>query len=308
MKEGFYRVLIALSRPMGQWFFRVIAWGIASGYFVFFPGRVAVSMRFYRALFPTRRAWYHLWCAWRQYHHFTSVFLDRFLFFDNQNITFTHEGWEYLEDAVKRTVGGVLLMSHLGNWEIAAHIFLQVCGQCNPGMKLLLYLGRKHKEQIERMQKESLVQCGVKVIAVERDGGSPFDIVEGINFLKAGGLVSLTGDRKWREDQRSIPVRFLGHEAFLPETPFVFALLSSSPLLIFFAYRTGRQVYHFKVMPPQYVHAQGRKDRQKTIRKAAQSYAELLEDAVRYHPFEWYHFEPFIGRKLDENSLRKTIA
>jgi predicted LPLAT superfamily acyltransferase len=54
-------------------------------------------------------------------------------------------------------------------------------------------------------------------------------------------------------------------------------------------------------MPPEYVRAQGRKDRQAAIRKAAQAYAELLEDAVRHHPFEWYHFEPFIGRKLDED-------
>ncbi|MBI4633680.1 MAG: lysophospholipid acyltransferase family protein [Deltaproteobacteria bacterium] len=298
MKEGFYRFLIALSKLLGERFFRIIAWGIASGYFFLFPGRVAISVRFYRALFPSRQWWHHLWCAWKQYHHFTSVFLDRFLLFDDKNVTFTHEGWEYLEDAVNSKIGGVLLMSHVGNWEIAAHLFLRVPARNNPEMKLLLYLGRKHKEQIERVQKESLVRSGVQVVAVGQEGGSPFDIVAGINFLKAGGLVSLTGDRKWREDQRSIPVRFLGHEAFLPETPFVFALLSGSPLLIFFAHRTGRQMYHFKIMPPQCVCAQGRKDRQEAIRRAAQAYAERLEDAVRRYPFEWYHFEPFIGRKL----------
>lgn len=308
MKEGFYRFLIALSRLLGQRFFRAIAWGIASGYFLFFPGRVAASIRFYRALFPARRGLYHLRCAWRQYHHFPSVFLDRFLLFDDKNVAFTHEGWEYLEDAVTRQTGGVLLMSHVGNWEIAAHLFLRVHARDNPGMKLLLYLGKKHKEQIERVQKESLVRSGVQVIAVGREGGSPFDIVAGINFLKAGGLVSLTGDRKWRADQRSIPVRFLGHEAFLPETPFVFALLSGSPLLIFFAYRTGRQTYHFTIMPPLSVRAQGRRDRQEAIGRAAQAYAERLEDAVRRHPFEWYHFEPFLGRKLDENPPGKAIA
>lgn len=301
MKGDFYRVLIALSKLMRQWFFRVIAWGIASGYFVFFPGRVAVSVRFYGDLFPLKGQLYHLRCAWKQYHRFTHIYLDRFLLFDDHNVTFTHEGLEYLEDAVERKVGGVILMSHVGNWEIAAHLLLQVHGRNNPGMKLLLYLGQRHKDQIERTQKEGLVRSGIKIIAVDQDGGSPTDIVEGINFLKAGGLVSLTGDRKWREDQRSIPVRFLGHEAFLPEIPFALALLSGTPLFIFFAYRTGRQTYHFKIVPPVYVHAQGRKDRQEAIRKAAQAYAELLEDTVRHHPFEWYHFEPFIGRKLDED-------
>lgn len=300
MKETFYRLLIILSKQMGPWVFRVIAWWIASAYFLFFPRRVAVSVGFYRALFPSKRGWYHLWCTWKQYHNFTDVFLDRFLLFNNPDVTLTHEGWEYLENALNSKTGGVILMSHVGNWEIAAHLLLMVHGRDNPGMKLLLFLGRKRKEQIERAQKESLVQSGIKIIAVEQGGGSPFDIVEGINFLKSGGLVSLTGDRKWREDQRSIPVQFLGHEVFLPEAPFVISMLSGTPLFIFFTYRTGRQKYHFKILPPQYVKAQDRKERHKTIIGAAQTYAECLEDTVRHHPFEWYHFGPFIGRKLDK--------
>jgi predicted LPLAT superfamily acyltransferase len=225
--------------------------------------------------------------------------MDRFLIFDEHNVTITHEGWEFLEDAVNRKAGGIILMSHVGNWEIAAHT-LKVRGRNNQGMKLLLYLGQKHKDQIERTQKESLVQSGVKIIVAEENTVSPADIIEGINFLKAGGLVSLTGDRIWRKDQRSLPVRFLGHEAFLPETPFIFALLSGTPLYLFFAFRTGKQKYHFQILPPQYVHAKDRNDRQEVIRRAAQLYADRLLEMVRQHPFEWYHFEPFIGQRLDE--------
>jgi len=264
MKEAFYRFLIALSKRMGLWVFRFTAWCIATGYFLFFPKRVAVSLRFYKTLFPSRGVLHPLWCTWKQYHSFTHVYLDRHLIFEKQYMDITHEGWEHLEDAVNRKTGGIILMSHLGNWEIAAHM-LKVRGRNNPAMRLLLYLGRKHKEQIEGAQKESLVRSGVQIIAVDEDGGSPADIVEGINFLKAGGLVSLTGDRRWREDQRSIPVRFLGHEALLPETPFVFSFLSGAPLFTFFACRTGRQSYHFQILPPEYVHAKDRKDRKDAI-------------------------------------------
>jgi predicted LPLAT superfamily acyltransferase len=283
MKDIFYRFLITLSKRMGLWVFRFLAWFIATGYFFFFPGRVAVSVHFYRALFPSRSLLYHLWCSWRHYHNFTNVYLDRYLVFDEHDVTITHEGWEFLEDAVNRKAGGIILMSHVGNWEIAAHM-LRVRGRNNPGMKLLLYLGQKHKDQIERTQKESLVQSGVKIIVAEENTVSPADIIEGINFLKAGGLV-----------------RFLGHEAFLPETPFIFALLSGTPLYLFFAFRTGKQKYHFQILPPQYVHAQDRNDRQEAIGRAAQLYADRLEEMVRHYPFEWYHFEPFIGRKLDND-------
>jgi len=299
MQNFFYRFLTTLSRLMGKWVFRIAAWGIASGYFLFSPTRVAVSVRFYRALSPVRHWLYHLWCAWKQYHSFTHVFMDRIFFRDAHDFVFTNEGWEYLDEAVNKKTGGVILMSHVGNWEIAADLLLRVHGRKNSGLKLLLYLGLKRKEQIERAQKESLARNGVKIIAVEKDGGSPFDILEGINFVKEGGFVSLTGDRKWRADQRTISVRFLGHEAFLPETPFIFALLSGAPLFIFFTFRTDGGAYHFKNFPPEYVCAENRSERRNVIRKAAQAYAELLEDAVKRHPFEWYHFEPFLGRKLD---------
>jgi len=283
---------------MGMWVFQLMSWFIAAGYFLFFPGRVAVSIKFYQALFPFKGLFYALLCTWKQYQGFTQVFLDRFRLLEDDDITMTHEGWEYLEDTVSRKTGGILLMSHLGNWEIAAHM-LKVKGRDNPDMKLLLYLGRKHKEQIEQTQKESLVRNGVMIIPVDKNGGSPADIVEGINFVKEGGFVSLSGDRRWRDDQRSISVRFLDHEAFLPKMPFALALLSGAPLFVFFAYRTGKKTYRFQISPPSFIRSIKRGDRDEAIRMAAQGYATLLENAVHEHPFEWYHFEPFIGRKLD---------
>ena len=302
MKDIFYRLLIALSKRMGLWVFRFMAWFVASGYFILFPGRVAVSVRFYGLLLPSRGRLYHLWCTWKQYHNFTYLYLDRFLLFGNHNLSFSHEGLEYLIDAVSRKEGGIILMSHVGNWEIAAHMLLTIHDRNAIRIKLLLYLGQKHKEQIERIQKESLIQSGVTLIVVDEDGGSPVDIVEGINFLKGGGLVSLTGDRIWHSDQRTVPVIFLGREVLLPEIPFVFALLSGAPLFIFFGCRVGKKAYHFQVLPPEYVRAKDRKDRQEAIRKAAQAYADRLEEKVRQYPFQWYHFEPLIERKPDEKS------
>lgn len=50
----FYRILSLLTRWLGPWFFSLIAGGIAAGYFILFPKRVAVGMRFYQALFPKK--------------------------------------------------------------------------------------------------------------------------------------------------------------------------------------------------------------------------------------------------------------
>lgn len=288
MKESFYRFLIALSRRTGPGVFLFFAWFVATGYFLFSPTRVAISIRFYKALFQGRRWFYPLWCTWRQYHNFTSVYLDRFLLKSYDDTVLVSEGFDLLEDSVARGKGAIVLMSHMGNWEVAAHWMKQ------KGMKVLLYVGRKDKEQIEGMQKESLIREGIELIAVDQDGGSAFDLVEGIRFLQAGGVVSLTGDRLWSARQRSVTVRFLGREAQLPESPHLFALLSGAPLHVFFVFRDAPNRYRLIMRPARPVFAASRDERQEAIRQSAQWYADQLEAMVRRRPFEWYHFEPFL--------------
>jgi len=306
MKQAFYKTLIVLSRRCGLWVMRFFTWWISTAYFVLFPRRLAVSIRFYRAAFPEKGMSFALRCSWEQYHNFSRNFLDRILPSgdDVEAENFTSEGWELLEEAVNNNTGGIILMSHTGNWEVAARR-LKSKGRDNPRMKLLLYMGEKHKEQIERTQKESLARSGVKIIAVGEDGGSPADILDGVQFLKSGGLVSLTADRIWNAAQKSVLVRFFGHEALLPEAPFIFALLSGSPLFIFFTFRTGKDSYHCRIVPLNYVKAENRQERARAILDAAQAYADRLEEMVREHPGEWFHFEQFIGKKIEITDLKK---
>jgi len=293
VKDFFYHCLMVLARGFGSWIFLLIAWHVATGYFLFSPRRVAVSVRFYRRLFPERPRRYALWCAWQQYHYFVHVFLDRFRLGEGDELPATCEGWEHIVAASRSGRGGIILMSHLGSWEIAAQL-LKRKGGGDSRMRLLLYLGAKHREQIERRQKRSVEESGIRVISVPEDGGSAMDILEGLNFLREGGLVSLTGDRLWGRDQRAVTVRFAGCEARVPEVPYILAMISGAPLLIFFGYRTGRGQYHLIAKPPLYVAAASRAERGKAVQTAAQTYADGLAETVRAHPYEWYHFEPFL--------------
>jgi predicted LPLAT superfamily acyltransferase len=289
----FYRCLVTLARWFGSWIFLLIAWHVATGYFLLFPRRVAVSVRFYRRLFPERGRCHALRSAWRQYHHFVHVFLDRFRLAEGDDLPTTYEGWEHIVAATENGRGAIILMSHVGSWEIAARL-LRHHGRNHPRMRLLLYLGAKHREQIERRQKRSVEESGIRIVSVPEGGGSAMDILEGLYFLREGGLVSLTGDRLWSREQRAVTVRFAGGEARIPEIPYILAMLSGVPLLIFFAYRTGSGSYHLVTKPPIYVAAASRTERSKAVTTAAQTYADLLAEIVRTHPYEWYHFEPFL--------------
>ena len=288
MNGFWYQLLNRISGLCGSWFFVLVSRIIAAGYFIF-SRRVPISRSFYGALYPERGALYHLWCTFKQYQNFTTIHFDRFLAGQAKSATFVSEGWENLEAVIGRE-GAILLMSHLGNWEMAATLLKQQ----REDLELLLYMGVKEKEGVERMQKNDLRNSGVTIIGADQQNNSPFTAIEGIRFLQKGGLVSMSGDIVWRSDQRRVRVSFLGHDAYLPEAPFIFSLVSGAPLLVFFAFRTGKNSYRFTLSDPISIPSASRRDREKVIANAAQQYADLLEQSLQQHPFEWYHFDQFI--------------
>src|SRR3989339_1151312 len=281
-----------MSGWFGDWIFTWMSRIIAAGYFFIFPGRVRVSVEFYRALFPDARWWFHLRCAWRQYQNFTTVFVDRIRTRDedDRDIQFSSSGWKGFEREIDNGHGAIVLMSHMGNWDVAASLMTMK----RKGIKLLLYMGAKAKEQIESVQKKELSDKGVRIVAAESSDSSSLNALEGLRFLKSGGVVSLAGDKLWYPDQRWVRVPFLGKTARLPEFPHVFAQVSKAPLFIFFTFRTGPGSYVFILSDPIRIACASKKDRPRAVETSAREYAGMLEETLKAHPYEWYHFEPFL--------------
>jgi len=163
----------------------------------------------------------------------------------------------------------------------------------------MIIMGRRAKEQIERLQKEELSANGIRIIAADQDTGSPFALVEVASFLQTGGFVAMAGDKLWRPDQRAVSVRFLGHTVRMPEAPFTLALLSGLPLYVFFSSIRGRGQHHYSISNPLTIVVKDRAQRRSAVLQAAQAYADLLEEQVRRNPLEWFHFEPFLGPEAD---------
>ncbi len=290
MKARFYQFLVTLSRLCGPWLFSLVARGIAAGYFLLCPGRVRVGLRFYATLLPLKSRCYHLWCTWRQFQSFTNVFLDRFLLQDAVSIQYTFQGEQTLQTVIDQSSGGILLMSHMGNWEVAARLLQENLSS----LRLLLYMGARDHQEIERLQKKTVLNSGIGIVGVDEAGGSPLDIIEAVRFLRTGGIVSMAGDVLWRDDQPAVEVDFLGKTASLPAAPFALAMASGAPLIVFFALRTGKRGYHFQAADPIFIAKTSRNNRTAAIQAAARQYADLLENQVKTSPFQWYHFEPFI--------------
>lgn len=288
MSSPHLRLLHTSARLCGPWLLALVAKIIACGYFFFSPRR-AESRRFYKRLFPDRSFLFHLCCTFQQYQNFTTIHLDRFLHGLGRSAQCTSAGWEHLHQAMGKG-GAILLMSHLGNWEMAATLLKEQ----KSDLQLLLYMGVKDREVVEGAQKEGLRQRGVSIIGIDQQDNSPFSAVETLRVLERGGLVSMAADIVWRRDQRHLELPFLGGTAHLPAAPFIFAQLSGAPLLVFFAYRVGINRYHLHMSPPIFVARTARNERQQAIVAAASEYTRLLEEALRRYPCQWYHFDRFV--------------
>jgi len=295
VKRLLYDIITRLSDILGSWIFRIFVWFVATGYFLFFPARVRTGSYFYKALYPDRGKLFNLWCVWKQYHSFAKVFVERFEYSAFNNIDYISHGEEHLQHALLNNRGGVILMSHLGNWEIAAHILKQKYKD----LPLLLYMGVKNKEQIESMQKSSLKESGIQIIGVGEGEESPYEIIQGVRFLRSGGFVSMTGDVLWHSGQRSVEARFLNHSVQLAEIPHYLALISGSPLFVLFSFRVEQGKYIFSVSDPIYLSGESALEKKQAVQHSVQTYATLLEQYAREYPFQWYHFKPFLGQRLN---------
>lgn len=289
MKAFFHKMTIRISFLLGSWFIRFFAWWIATGYLLFRPSRRRSSLQLYRYIFPKKRGWYHLYCAWRQFHSFAATYADRIEIDSKKGVSISTHGKEGVIEADRRRSGGIFLISHLGNYEVAARAFKEI------GVKHLMIMGEKEARQVARDQRETLRARGVTILVATRQGDSIFRGLKAIEFIREGGFVSLSGDLIWTKQRSLLPVRFFDQEVAFTSAPHLLALISGAPLFTVFIHRVKRGMHKIIISPPREVTASSRSERNKTLQASAQAYANALEEKVRQHPFQWYIFEPFFG-------------
>lgn len=293
MKIWFFRLMSAIARyRVGIGVIEACTWCITTIYFLFSDRQRAISVRFYEALFPSKNHLFHLWCAWRQFHHFSTVFSDH-LVAGSREIFCESHGIDNIQEASLPGRRGILLMSHVGNWQIAARKLSDY------GIKVALFLGSKQAQAIEARMKADLGAVGITIVSVPENEAAPLIVLEALHFLRNEGLIAMPGDRIWSQEQKSIEIEFLGHTVRLPQAPFAMAMSLKVPLFAFFIIRTGRARYRIIYPPPIVMQAASRADREQCMREAARTYLVMLEEVLRQYPDHWYCFEPFLEPSVE---------
>jgi len=113
-------------------------------------------------------------------------------------------------------------------------------------------------------------------------------VVEAMNVLKSGGILSIMGDRKYGFE--GMGVSFLKDEAYFPFGAFSIAAASNSPVVILLSAKLSRRKYIVDVSNILYPRYNNPKDKKEQLKNYVQEFAKVLEIYTKEYPYQCFLF------------------
>jgi KDO2-lipid IV(A) lauroyltransferase len=189
-------------------------------------------------------------------------------------------GEPHLQDALADGRGVVLVTAHTAGWETVGPLLSR-----DHALRLMIAEEAEANSGARAIQDDARRAHGLLVVHV---GDDPLSALPLARHLREGGAVALQIDRAPARI-RSHRVTMFGMPARIPEGVLRLAMLTGAPLVPVFAAKTGYRRY--KVL----LHAPVRIARTAGVAEvdvAAQRLADAMQDFVRAHPTQWFHFSP----------------
>ena len=187
--------------------------------------------------------------------------------------------------------GLILLTAHVGNWQVTMTALKQW------GRTVYLVMRPEDNPAVDDSLGISREEESVKIISPEQELGG---VIEIMNVLRRGHLVSIMGDRAYGFS--SVPVPFLGEDAWLPYGAFSVAAGAECPVVVLLSSKesTNRYVVDVSnVLHPRY--ERGRNKRVQLQEWVAQ-FAKLLEGYVEEHPYQCFLFHDVWRQEASDDS------
>lgn len=189
-------------------------------------------------------------------------------------------GFESLRAVVaQREKGFVLLMSHLGNWQLVMNalpkfdrkVHLLMRPEDNPAVRTALDIAGTGGT--------------VATISPSSDAGG---VLQMVKVIEAGDIVAIMGDRSYSGS--SVEVRFLGEPARFPHAAFSLGAALACPVVALLSKKVTIQRYELMlggIWHP--VYEKGR-PRPEQLREWVQEYVRVIERYVDGNPYQCFLF------------------
>jgi len=208
----------------------------------------------------------------------------------SEKMKVTLYGRKKLLKLLDRRCGFVLLMSHVGSWQVA----LSALSFMDIPVNLLL---EREQGNFDRHYFE-YTGTGSPYRIID-PGGYLGGTLEMLDVLKKGEVLCVMGDRVSGSQKSYVNVEFLGEEASFPYSAFKLASAARVPIVVFFSYKNGPDSYALKISKiirvPKNLGRSG-----KYFLPFVSQYIEALESYVQMHPYQFFNFYNMWEKKKDE--------
>ncbi|MFT3701929.1 MAG: lipid A biosynthesis acyltransferase [Agriterribacter sp.] len=276
-----YRIFITILQKLGVRSAYVLL-SIVSCYYFLFAWKSSRHILFYFRKRLGFGYWKSLGALYKNYFAFGQSLIDKIAIMSGSadQFTFDFDGEEHLHTMVSMQKGGLLLSSHVGNWEAAGHLLKRL----NTKINVVMFDGEHQK--IKDYLTSVTGERNAHIIVIKNDLSHIYEINEA---LKNNELVCMHADR-FVEGNRTIAIDFLGAPALFPAGPFVIAAQFKVPVCYVFAMKEKTTHYHFYSTN---VRAYDYSDKAKAMHQMLTEYTYEMEQKIKLYPVQWYNYYDF---------------
>jgi KDO2-lipid IV(A) lauroyltransferase len=183
-------------------------------------------------------------------------------------------GTEYVDEALGRGKGALLVSLHLGSWELGAALL----GGLKYPMNALV-LSHKNK----RIDDFFVKQRGINDVRSIPIGAG---IKECFKALKRKECLAIVGDKDYTSG--GVYVDFFGKKALMPKGPAAFSIKTGAPIVFCALTRKKDDSLKFTFESPIIHEPTGNVE--KDVREIMRRYIKIFEKYIREYPDQWYVF------------------
>jgi predicted LPLAT superfamily acyltransferase len=196
------------------------------------------------------------------------------------NFTFDFDGEENLHKIAALKKGGILLSAHIGNWDVAGHLFKRLESRIN----IVLYDGEH--EQIKEYLEGVIGKRSVNIIVIKKDLSHIYAISDAFSKNE---LVCMHADR-FLEGNKTINANFLGQPARFPIGPFQLAATFKVPVSYVFAVKESKLHYHLFASEIRNYTTVAKNE---IMQYMLTEYVTEIEKKVKKYPEQWFNYYNF---------------
>ena len=187
------------------------------------------------------------------------------------------------EEALQRSKaagqGIILVLPHMGNWEVAGAKAESI------GVPVLAAAENLPNPLITEWFVKVRNMVGIDIVLIGKGLRATGELAK---RLEAGGTVALLSDRDL--SGRGVPVEFFGEETTMPAGPVALADRTGAPIHIVGSYFKRGRGHIYRIADPLPLPTDG--EREERIAAGVQAFAVVLEEMIRRAPEDWHLFVP----------------